>query len=70
MKLVLESTEVIYDLGAGQLARLWTGYTSGGIAVQCMVMGIAVKRDADQRPFERELIETGNITGPDRRAFG
>jgi hypothetical protein len=60
MLIHVESTsrlaEVVMD-GAAVPARIWEGRTEAGVPVICWVTRIAVKRDADTRQFEAELVE-------------
>ena len=38
-------------------ARVWEGVTDGGVPFVAYIPFVQVKRDADNRQFERELIE-------------
>lgn len=62
MKIKLESTTKIVDLvtdgGAVVPARVWEGYTEGGIPVHCYITRVAVRADKDQSQFQTELTET------------
>ena len=60
MKLTIESTTRIIDIGGGLQARLWEGRTESGVPVQVLVTRVAVANDAPSdvlERFERELAE-------------
>jgi hypothetical protein len=59
MKVEIESTSEIVELN-GVPARVWKGYTEGGIAVTCFVTRVAVRDNlppGHYEQFERELKE-------------
>jgi hypothetical protein len=60
MKIYLKNTSKVVTLlqeGAqGVPTRIWKGHTESGIEVHAYVALVAVKHDADQSEFERELI--------------
>jgi hypothetical protein len=61
MKVMLESTDKIVDLATSTgavPARIWEGHTESGIAVHAFITRVAVHKDLDNAPFERELQET------------
>jgi len=60
MKITMESTTRIVDIGGGLKARVWEGRTAGGTAVHLFVTRVAVSKDepaAVLEQFERELAE-------------
>lgn len=60
MKITIESTTRIVDIGGGLQARVWEGRTESGTAVHLFVTRVAVSKDepADVlERFERELTE-------------
>lgn len=56
MKITIESTTKIVQVN-GVSARIWEGYSEGGVPIHCYITRIAVKEDADQTVFQRELEE-------------
>lgn len=71
MKITIESTTKIVDVGGGLQARVWEGHTEGGTAVHLFVTRVAVSKDepADVlERFERELTEqrTPSVAWPTR----
>lgn len=56
MKVTLESTSKIVELN-GVPARIWEGFTEGGVQVHCFITRVAVHRDLDATEFARELEE-------------
>lgn len=56
MRITAESTEKIVHVN-GVLARVWEATTADGVECYLFVTRVAVKRDADNAQFERELIE-------------
>ena len=59
MKLILESTDKIVELG-NVPARVWEGHTESGIAVHCFITRVTVAEGQDESvysEFERELRE-------------
>lgn len=57
MKIIIESTDTVIDIGGGMKARLWEGHTDSGIPVHAFIPGVAVNSAHDQTQFEREMIE-------------
>jgi peptide subunit release factor RF-3 len=60
MKITIESTTKVIDIGRGLQARLWEGRTSSGTPVEVFITRIAVSKDAPStvlEQFERELAE-------------
>lgn len=60
MKITIESTSKIVDIGGGLQARVWEGRTESGTPVFAFVTRVAVSKDepADVlKRFERELTE-------------
>jgi hypothetical protein len=55
MIIVLKSTDRIIDIN-GIESRLWEGKTESGIPVHCLIVRIAVNKEADQSEFEKELL--------------
>lgn len=56
MKLTIESTSQIVEINGGP-GRVWIGRTEGGVECFVVVAAIAVRHDADQAEFERDLYE-------------
>lgn len=54
MKVALESTDKIVQLN-GVPARIWEGYTAGGVPCHAYVTRIAVSESVDSAEFDREL---------------
>lgn len=72
MKLTLESTEKIVTIesAGGQVpARVWQGTTESGVDVVCFITRVAVRRDADQSEFQRDLAEAHAVMTDDVRAI-
>lgn len=63
MELKLRNTSKVVELdtGSGTVpARIWEGFTAGGIEVHCYITRVAVALDAGPEvhaAFERELLE-------------
>jgi hypothetical protein len=53
--IVLKNTDRIIDVNGIQ-SRLWEGKTESGIPVHCLIVRIAVNKEADQSEFEKELL--------------
>jgi hypothetical protein len=58
MQIQLQNTDQIVDINNGVSGRIWIGHTEHGVEVECVITRIAVRRDADNGQFERELRET------------
>lgn len=56
MKITIESTSKVVMLN-GVPARIWEGYTEGGVAMHAYVIRVAVSNGADTSEFERDLQE-------------
>jgi hypothetical protein len=56
MKITLSNTTTVTEIN-GVETRLWVGETEGGVQVNAFIAMIAVRKDADNSAFERELIE-------------
>lgn len=60
MKITIEPTTKIVDIGGGLQARVWEGQTEGGTAVHLFVTRVAVSKDEPAHVlerFEQELTE-------------
>jgi hypothetical protein len=60
LRITIESTTKVIDIGGGLQARLWEGHTDSGCPVEVFVTRIAVPKDAAPdvlQQFERELKE-------------
>lgn len=62
MKAQITSTDQIVEIdnvgGSGRTkARVWEGVSEGGVPFVAYIPLVQVKRDEDNRQFERELIE-------------
>jgi hypothetical protein len=68
MKMTIESTSQIVQVN-GVPARVWTGATESGIAVQALITRVAVLKTDDNSQFERELRETPAPVADEPRAF-
>jgi hypothetical protein len=67
MKITIESTDKILRIN-NVPARLWEGKTDSGVEVICFITRIAVKKEADNSVFEKELKET-KAPSPEAAAF-
>jgi hypothetical protein len=71
MKLTIESTKQLVTLVDGLdgvQGRIWVGKTGDGIAVQVLVLRVAVESRENQSSFERELT-VAHAPVPTVRAF-
>ena len=59
MNIAIESTDKVIEIEAnGKLpARVWEGFTAGGIPVQCVIVRIAAPASYNQDEFEKDLEE-------------
>lgn len=70
MRITVESTGFIVKVKHDQHdpddkaidCRLWQGETDKGIQICCLIPGIAVNAEQDQRDFERDLKEASIST--------
>lgn len=54
MIICMESTDQFVD-HEGVRCRVWEGFSEGGVHVFAFIPAIAVHKDEDQAPFERDL---------------
>lgn len=66
MKATIESTDRIIT-HRGVEARVWEGVTESGVRFQALIARIAVRVDADNSQFQRELQE--HKPPPESNAF-
>lgn len=60
MKITIEPTTKVIDIGGGLQARVWEGRTESGTEVHLLITRVAVPKDAPpevHQRFERELTE-------------
>ena len=57
MKAILESTSKMVTMN-GVPCRIWEGVSDGGVPFLAFITRVAVKLDADNSQFEKELKET------------
>lgn len=60
MRITMESTTRIIDIGGGLQARVWEGHTESGTLVHVFVTRVAVSKDEPaevHERFTRELLE-------------
>jgi hypothetical protein len=57
MRITLEPTTRLVEIGGGITARVWQGTSDAGIECYCLITRVAVHRDADQHDFEAALTE-------------
>lgn len=70
MKITLESTDQMVNLGHGIQARVWEGTTESGIAMHAYIASVGVHKSLDNSEFERELREIPHKTcSPEVRAI-
>lgn len=59
MKILIENTDQVIEVipQPGQMlnGRLWTGKTETGVAVQMLVLSVAVDKNETQADFEQQL---------------
>lgn len=68
MKITMESTDQTVKVG-NTIGRVWVGKTERGVPVQCLVLRVAVHKNEDQAPFQRELTEQPDLELKHGRAF-
>lgn len=68
MQIFLENTTRLIDVN-GIKARLWEGETKSGIPIHCLIIRIAVNKEANQEEFERELKNVSPPSAASEQAF-
>ena len=62
--LTLLPTDQIVMVGPQPVGRIWTGYSSKGVKVECLINQIRVVSDSPQEEFEQNLKALGSIAVP------
>ena len=61
MNIAIESTNRVIEIeghdGTKLPARVWEGFTAGGVPVQCLMIRIAAPVEYNQDEFEKDLQE-------------
>jgi hypothetical protein len=62
MRITMESTSALVDWVTVGAARVWTGRTARGIAVQCYITRLVACDPRDHEALARELLESGHAS--------
>ena len=69
MRMTIESTTKIVNLGEGRAARVWEGTSEAGVPVRVYVTRIGPGPGADAEAFRREITAENRAPSPDVAAL-